>query len=258
MRYIRTLLIVCICFINWKCFAQSPRNFQRLASPKASLGPAAAAGPVNPWLTAGITTGYSLNGGDFADNFQASGRALLDVLGPEHPDFSIFIMGNLARLNTLDKADAESKIKEIQQSMQGINFGAYPFFLFNKSDADDVTFTTIYLPLTYKLNALKKDVDSEKIYLNQFRATLGFEQSFLKSKKSGLPITFSLEPTMTFFLDKNDYFKIFGKEKSSLFSLQADLIIPAGTGLGFIASYSTSSENTSQVTFGVIIIGGAK
>ncbi|SNR98837.1 hypothetical protein SAMN06269173_11531 [Hymenobacter mucosus] len=217
-------------------------------------GAPATGSPVNPWLVAGVQTGYSLNGGEFADNFQAAGRTLVEVLGKSSDKGGVFVMANLSRLKNQADADEATKLKEIQQSNQGINIGVFPHKIFNKDGSADMVFWSVYAPITYKLNSFKQTGTAESVYLNQFRLGAGFEICFLPGQSAKLPTTFSLEPNIGFF-NENDYNKIFGKEKSSLLSLEATLIIPAGVGKGFMFSYSNSTENSSQFTAGLIFTG---
>jgi hypothetical protein len=158
-------LLLIVFLTSLEGFSQSPLTFQRNGINRknnVSAGPGAPASPSpqNPWITAGVQAGYSLNGGDFANNFQASGRTLIEVLGRRTRDKGIFLMGNLSRLSNLASTDIDLQIKEIQQSTQGINIGIYPHKVYGRTDDDDLTFITLYTPVIYKINKFNNASDS--------------------------------------------------------------------------------------------------
>lgn len=252
--------LVIFIFTSFQCLAQSPLTYVRTSKITTTedaselIGPPAAPSPTNPWLIAGVQGGYSLNGGDFSKNFQASGRALLEILGNQSLNKGTLLMGNLSRLTSLEDADNKSKIKELQESNQGINVGIYPYYLLGKAEANDNEYFTIYAPFSYKLNKLNANEGNENVYLNQFRAGIGFELAFLPGKTAKLPTTLSVEPAILYF-DKEVYKEAFGTEESLLGSIEIDLIIPAGPGKGIWAGYSTSTQKTSQFTIGFVFVG---
>jgi hypothetical protein len=232
-----------------KCLAQSPVALQQSVTPK-TIG----AAPNNPWLVSGIQAGYSVSGGDFSSAFQASGRALLEVLGRSSTKGGIFVMGNLTKLGVQKSAELDSKIKELQQASQGLNVGFYPHYIIAGDPTKKNASLTLYAPLLYKVNAFESADKTDVTYLNQFRASVGAEVAFLYGQSSGLPITISVEPAITFF-NKNDYQKVFEKTRSSLPSIEASIIFPIGLSAGLMGIYSTSAEKTAQFTVGIVLLG---
>jgi hypothetical protein len=177
---------------------------------------------------------YGLSGGEAADNFTAGGRAKLEVLGPDNGHSAIYLLGNLSRLKADPATDderkaAQVKLQELQQSEQGIHIAVVPHRMWGS--ATDAS-RTVWLSVGWKLNALK-DIADSLIYINAGRLSAGFEITGLRGQGAHLPVSLSIEPTITLF-DKKKYMRVFGEEKSNLKSLETTLIIPAGAGRGIL------------------------
>lgn len=230
-------------------FAQTPFSIVSLDKDKAGID---AAGPRSVW--AGAQATYNLTSGEFVDNFQASGRALIEVLGPKTDRYGIFLMGNLSRLSiNSDSADANIKYREILQSSQGINISLYPHYIWG--DPNENSFT-LYANIGWKLNALKDNEDLDLIYMHQFRvAPIAFELTGLKGLYSNYPTSLTVEPALSF-ISKSNYSDVFSKSGSTVFGLNTTLIFPAGKGRGIIvdAMFSKNIDPTFRV--GLMLTSG--
>ncbi|MCJ7483827.1 MAG: hypothetical protein MUO31_12790 [Thermodesulfovibrionales bacterium] len=206
-------------------------------------------GPKN-WAI-GVQAYYDLSGGQFAENFQASALALLETFSISD-EFNIFFMGNLSSvIGNSSKEDIIDKIKEIQQTSQGINLAFYPHW-YKTFTTKLLKSITIYTPIGWKLNAFKNDVDIIQ-YLHQFNGSIGIEFALLEGSISKKPITISIEGKLTKF-SKTKYESIFGEQKSSLTSLEITAVIPILNGCGIAVNYLNSKEIDPIFSVGLIIV----
>jgi hypothetical protein len=187
-------------------------------------------GPRSVWV--GAQVAYNLSGGPFVDNFQASGRAVIEVLGKFTHRFGTFLIGNVSRLKTEteDKKEAEErKLQEIQQSTQGLHFSIVPHYFWGDRFKESCT---AFISVGWKLNALKDKAD-ELQYLHQGRFSVGVELTGLRGLYAELPSSLTVEPTLTVF-SKSKYKKVFNDDRAHRFGIDLTLIVPAGLGRGIL------------------------
>ena len=227
-------------------FAQSPTQFLSIHDNYMNKE----LGPRNVWAL-GAQASYNLARGDFIDNFSASGRALIEILGPEDDNYGIYLMGNLSNLKTnIDSTKANEKnIRDILQTSQGINIGLYPHYILFGEPYDESI--TVFGNMGWKLNTISKDGDSLK-YLHQARLSIGLELSGLRGIISEYPTTLTIEPMITFF-SESKYENVFNKKESNLKALNSTLIIPAGRGRGILFDLIIPSEGKTIFTIGLIL-----
>ena len=228
-------------------FSQSPSRIHSISVYDPNTDRAGS--PRNVWATSAQIYYSILGEGEFIDNFGASAKALLEVLGKETPSYGLYVMGNLSRLTTsTDNEDIKPKLIELQKSSQGINVGLYPHFVIGDPNDKSMIF---YGSVAYKVNALEDDQNSI-FYFNQLRLTLGIEVSGLKGFKSKLPVTLSFEPTYTFF-KKDLYMSVFGEDKSNVFGINAVFILPVGNSIGLMGDYLYSKDTEHSLSLGLLL-----
>jgi hypothetical protein len=203
--------------------------------------------PRSPWIGAKVAIPFS--GGTSVDDFQAYGQAKLEVLGKETHHYATYVFGNVSRLNAdpsvddLAKAN-EIKLRELQQSAQGVTFSVVPHVFWGDAQHESVT---LYAPIGYKVNALK-DTLSETRYLNQFRfgAAAGF--TFLQGVRAGLPVGLTIGAAWSAFSSAT-FESVFRERRSVVGTVDAELIVPAGAGVGFLVESSMPIAGGGKTVF---------
>jgi len=238
-------------FVSVQLFSQTPGQFLKL-KPKSQIN-SLTSSPVNPWAVS-IQSSYALNQNtttSFADNFLASGNALLEMFIPKNPRTNVYIMGNFTKLGLIDNAqDVPLKLRELSESNQGINISLAPYYVLGNPDKFNVV---VYAYLGYRLNAFKAYNDtSNTIYLNQGFITPAFEFSSPKLQISEMPITVSIAGTYKIF-SESDYETAFNEKKSNLTNIEGSLILPIGKSIGFLFNVLYSKEIVPSYRAGFIL-----
>jgi hypothetical protein len=231
----------------FEVYSQLPNQILRMNRRKDDI--VAAAGPKNVWAT-GAQASYNMISGEFADNFQSSGRVLLEILGPQKPNKGVFLMGNLSKVEGSNSEDITAKIRDIQQSTQGLNVALYPHYIWGDPLKKSIT---LYLSAGWKLNSFQDKNSEEKVYLHQFRLSpASIELTGFVGNEAQLPTTLTVEPAFSF-LSKTKSFEVFGDTYSNFFGITTTLILPAGRGRGIIIEHLYSKDNPPTYKVGLML-----
>lgn len=223
-----------------------------------ALGPAGP-GPRSAW--AGARVGYNLGGGEGTDNFQASGNARLQILGPDRHRFGTYVFGNFSRLitgtQTKDPSESEEvKLRELQQSANGIYLSIVPHLFWGDATAESLT---IWGSVGWKLNSLAAaqsettgSEGAEVHFVNQGRFSLGTSMTALQGATAELPLSLSVEPYVAFF-SSAAYESVFGESRSSLAGLDLMLIVPVARGAGVAFEYGAARGSKPSLLVGLLL-----
>jgi hypothetical protein len=240
----KIILLSIALFAGLVSFSQSPTQFLGIQDNLTKKDP----GPRNVWA-AGAQASYNLASGDFIDNFSASGRALIEILGPKKDNYGVYLMGNLSNLKlNIDSTKAnENSIRNILQTSQGINIGLYPHYIWGEPYG---TSLTLFGNLGWKLNTIGKS--DSLVYLHQARLSVGIELSGLRGLYSEYPTTLSIEPSISIF-SESKYENVFNKQQSNLVGLDITLILPAGKGRGIMFDVLIPKNGITTFSVGLIL-----
>jgi hypothetical protein len=248
----RMLLMSCLLAVASTAAGQTPfgsMNAGGAAAPEA-LGAAAN----NPWLGSQVAAKIG-DSDDLADVFLVSARTFYDIdVGFER--FHLPVMANLSPLSQ-SLPDSASELREQMEdlalSTQGVNIGLYPFMEFALSD---FLLITPHGAAAYRLNSFQPPAQgdgdaTEKVYLHQFRTSLGVEAALGARSDGDAVLTLSVAPTLSFF-SAEKHRQLFGYDESRFAALEITAILPLGDGFGFLAEYVDGEGSVNLFRVGLI------
>ena len=129
--------------------------------------------------------------------------------------------------------------------------GIYPYT--SLYDATGKFSLTLHGTGAWKLNAFKTNEEEDPEFLNQWRVSLGLDFGFgdIGGGEKHRTIV-SITPVMTF-VDKTEYEAVFGKRKSSIFGIEAIVILPIADQIGFAVNYVLGDEAAQALRVGLIL-----
>lgn len=214
--------------------------------------------PNNPWLV-GAQAGYTLAGnGSLAENMLVSTRLIYEL--PLDTKISggirVPIMGNIASLaeTAADEGARQDSLDRATEALlstaEGLSIGLFPYGQFNQRNAN--LRGTYFFSAVAKVNTII-DGEGERHSLFQGRFGAGLEYALGKVEQGGRrPLTLSVSGTISVF-SKSTYREIFGRDRSSLPSVEGTMILPVKDNVGALLEGVAAPGHVPTGRIGLIL-----
>jgi hypothetical protein len=203
--------------------------------------------PKSFWL--GATIGYNIDGAN-VDNVVGSAKMAINPIKKQYLKADWGIVGNFSNfISAQDKEKMTKDLLKLSQGSQGLSISIAGTREILPSNSN-FNFRMYFLT-GYRLNAFQKvGKDSISVGLSQFRNSFGLELEGLEFEKGG-KIHFSIEGSLAFF-DESKYNLIFSEKKKTMATLEASVILPIASNIGFLINGTYNKRFAPVYQVGII------